>query len=83
MRSATDDVYTAVAATISSFVVGKEVIGNVLEPVLVGVTDGLVKATMNVLESFEGTKTVLELALGQENPSGMIGKTVSLFQNKL
>ena len=83
MISATDDVYTAVAAIISSFVVGKEAIGNVLEPVLIGVSDGWVNATINVLDSFEGTKTVLELALGQENPSGMIGKTVSLFQNIL
>ena len=78
VRSATDDVYTAVAAIIRSFVVG-----NVLEPVLVGVRDGWVKATMNVLDFFEGSKTVLELALGQENPSGMIGKTVSLFQSML
>ena len=83
MTSATDDVYTAVAATVSSFVVGKEAIGNVLEPVLVGVSDGWVKATMNVLSFFEGSKTVLELALGQENPSGMTGKTVSLYQNIL
>ena len=73
--------YNAVAAIVSSFVVGKEAIGNVLEPVLAGVRDGWIKATMNVLYFLEGSKTVLELALGQENPSGMIGKTVSLFQN--
>ena len=53
MISATDDVYTAVVAIISSFVVGKEAIGNVLEPVLVEVSDGWVNATMNVLDSFE------------------------------
>jgi len=54
----------------------------VLEPVLVGVSDGWIKATMNVLD-FGGSETVLELALGQENPSGLIGKTVSLFQDML
>jgi len=64
-------------------VVGKEAIGNVLEPVLVGVSDGLVKATMNELDFVEESATVLELALGQENPSEMIGKTGSLFQDML
>ena len=81
MRSVTDDVCTAVEPI--SFVDGKEAIGNVLEPVLVGVSDGWVKATMNVLDFFERSETVLELALGQENPSGVIGKTVSLFQDML
>ena len=81
VRSATDDVCTAVEPI--SFVDEKEAIGNVLEPVLVGVSDGWVKATMNVLDFFERSETVLELALGQENPSGVIGKTVSLFQDML
>lgn len=53
-----------------------------LEPVLVGVSDGLVKATMDV-DLVEESATVLKLALGQENPSEMIGKIESLFQDML
>ena len=71
------------AAIISSFVVGKEAIGKVLEPVLVGVSDGLGKGTMNVLDFAEGSEAALELALGQENPSEMIGKIGVLFQDML
>ena len=71
------------AAIISSFVVGKERIGKVREPVLVGVSDGWVKGTMSVLDFFEEGETALELALGQANPSEMIGKTGVLFQDML
>lgn len=54
-----------------------------LEPVLVGVSDVWVKATMHVLDFVEGSETTLEPALGQENPSGMIGKIGKLFQDML
>ena len=71
------------AAIISSFVVGKETVGKMLETALAGVSDGLVKATMNVLEFVELSETALELALGQENPLEMIGKIGVLFQDML
>lgn len=71
------------AAIISSFVVGKETVGKVREPVLVGVSDGWVKGTMSVLDFVEEGKTVLELGLGQINPSELIGKTGVLFQDML
>ena len=54
-----------------------------LETALVGVSDCMVKATMNVLDFVELSETALELALGQENPLEMIGKIGVLFQDML